>query len=111
MIPTIPLRSLFHNLDLWFDENVFTECINDFFLESHLPHNNINLSFSIANIKNRLTDLCGNRDLQNEFENSLREIKLYWIEIIERFCTVVFTLWGHGSDFLEGSSTRRSWVA
>ena len=30
------------------------------FCKSHLPHKSVDLSFIIANVKNELTDLCGN---------------------------------------------------
>ena len=36
------------------------------FCKSQLPHKSANLSFTITNIKNKLTDLCGNRLLQND---------------------------------------------
>ena len=43
---------------------------------SHPPHKSVNLSFTITNTKNKLTDLCGNRLLQNDFKNTLCEINL-----------------------------------
>jgi hypothetical protein len=33
----------------------------------------VNVSFTSTNIKNKLTDLCGNRLLQNDFNNTLCE--------------------------------------
>ena len=45
------------------------------FCRSQLHQKSVNLSFSITNIKKRLTDLCRNWHLQNDFENTLREIK------------------------------------
>ena len=44
------------------------------FLKSQLPHKYVNLSFAVANIKNKLTDLCGNGLLQTHFKNTLSEI-------------------------------------
>ena len=35
----------------------------------------VNLSFTDTNMKNKLTNLCGNRLLQNDFENTLCEIR------------------------------------
>ena len=45
------------------------------FCRSQLHHKSVNLSFTIASIKNKLTDFCGNRLLQNDFKNTLCEIK------------------------------------
>jgi len=42
---------------------------------SQLSHKSVNLSFIIANIRNKLTDLCGKALLQNNFEHSLCEMK------------------------------------
>ena len=41
------------------------------FCSSQLPHKSVDLSLTITNIKNKLTDLCGNRLLQNDFKNTL----------------------------------------
>ena len=38
--------------------------------KSQFPQKNVNLSFSITKIKNQLTDLCGNRLLQNDHINT-----------------------------------------
>ena len=39
------------------------------------PHKSVNFSVIITNVKNHLTDLCGNRILQNDLINALCEIK------------------------------------
>ena len=46
------------------------------FCTSQFPHKSANLAFMITNIKNKLTNLCGNRLLQNNFTNSFCEIRL-----------------------------------
>ena len=42
---------------------------------SQPPHNSVNLSLTITNIKKKLTDLCGNWLLQNDFMNTFGEIR------------------------------------
>ena len=42
---------------------------------SKLPHESVDLCVIIINVKNKLTDLCGNQLLQNDFKNALCEIK------------------------------------
>ena len=44
------------------------------FCGSHLPHKCVDWSFTITEIKNKLTDLCGNLPLQNDFKTALCEI-------------------------------------
>ena len=44
--------------------------------ESQLPHKIVDLSFTITNIKNKLTNLCGNGLLQDDFKTTLCEINL-----------------------------------
>jgi hypothetical protein len=44
------------------------------FCRSELTHKSSNLSWTISNIKKKLTDLYGNWLLQNEFENTLCEM-------------------------------------
>ena len=34
--------------------------VNEFVFKCQFPHKSVNLSFIITNIKNKLTDLCGN---------------------------------------------------
>ena len=46
------------------------------FCKSQFPHKSVNLFPIITNTKNKLTDLCGNRLLQNDLKNTLREIKV-----------------------------------
>ena len=46
------------------------------FCRSQLSHKFVNLSFTISNIKNKLTELCGNRLFKNDFINTFCEIKL-----------------------------------
>ena len=46
------------------------------FYRSHLPHKSVNLSFTITNTKNMLTDLCGNWLLQKSI-NASCEIKAH----------------------------------
>jgi len=48
------------------------------FCRSELPHKSFNVSFYIANMTNTLTNLCGNRLLQNDFENTFCEIRGGW---------------------------------
>ena len=43
------------------------------FYKSQFPHKSVNLSLLFTNMKNKLTDLCGNRLLQNDFINTLCE--------------------------------------
>ena len=45
------------------------------FCKSQLPQKSVNLSFITTNIKNKLTDSCGNRLFQNYFLNTFWEIK------------------------------------
>ena len=45
------------------------------FCKSQCPHKSVNLSFIIATLKNKLTGLCGNRLLLNDFVNAVCEIK------------------------------------
>ena len=46
------------------------------FSKSQFPHKRVNLSFIITDMNNQLTDLCGNWLLQNDFENTLSEIRV-----------------------------------
>ena len=55
------------------------KCFGSHSARSQLPHKSSNSSSTITNIKNNLTDLCGNRLLQNDFEKTLREIELRWL--------------------------------
>ena len=48
-----------------------TELIYWLVLESQLPHKGVNVSLTITNIKNKLTDLCGICLLWNNFKNTL----------------------------------------
>jgi len=45
---------------------------------SQLLHESVNLSFTLTNMKNKLTDSCGNWLLQNDFENTLSEMRPWW---------------------------------
>ena len=45
------------------------------FCKSQFPHNSVNLSLIITNIKNNLTDWCGNRLSKNDFRNTFCEMK------------------------------------
>jgi hypothetical protein len=45
------------------------------FSKIQLPHKSVNVSFIITNVKNKLTDVCGNRLLQNGLINTSCEIK------------------------------------
>ena len=53
-----------------------TQSVSKSFCISQIPHNSVNLSFAITSIKNWLTELCGNCLLQNEFKDTLSEIRL-----------------------------------
>ena len=48
---------------------------SDSFCKSQLPHRSVNLFFVITHVRNELTNLCGNRLWQNDFINTLCEIK------------------------------------
>ena len=37
-----------------------TQSVSKSFCKSQLPHKYVNVSFTLTNIKNKLTDLCGN---------------------------------------------------
>ena len=41
---------------------------------SQVPHQFVDVSFTITDIKDKLANLCGNWLLQNDFENTLCEI-------------------------------------
>ena len=45
------------------------------FCKSQFPHKSVHLSLITTNTKNKLTNLCGNRLLQNDFVNTFREIE------------------------------------
>ena len=45
------------------------------FRSIHFPHKSLNLSFIITNVREELTDLCGNGLLQNDFINNFCEIR------------------------------------
>ena len=49
--------------DDFISQNLFVKS----FCKSQFPHKSVNLSFSITNVKNKFTDLCGNWLLQNDF--------------------------------------------
>ena len=44
--------------------------------KNQLPHTSVNLSFTVHNKNNKLRDLSRNRLLQNDFKNTLCEIRL-----------------------------------
>ena len=46
-----------------------------FVLKKPIPHKSVNVSFTITDIKNKSTNLCGNLLLQDEFTNILCEIE------------------------------------
>ena len=46
------------------------------FCKRQFPHKFVNLSLFIANAKDKLTDLCGNRLMQNDVEDTFCEIEL-----------------------------------
>jgi len=45
------------------------------FFKSQFPHKSVKLSFIITNMKNKLTNLRGNRLLQNDMTNDFCEIR------------------------------------
>ena len=53
-------------------QKVFTKLLS----KSQSPHKSVNFSFIITNIKDKLTDLCGNSLLHNDFTNTLCGIDL-----------------------------------
>ena len=46
------------------------------FCKGRIPHKSVNLSFIITHMKNKLTDLCGNRLLPNDIINAFCERRL-----------------------------------
>ena len=54
-----------------------TQSVFKVVLQKSTPHKFVDLSCTITNIKNNLTDLCGNRLLQNDVENTLCEIRAH----------------------------------
>jgi len=46
------------------------------FCRIQLPHKSVNLLFTITNMKNKLTDLCGNGLFQNDLKSTLSEMRL-----------------------------------
>ena len=54
----------------------FTQSVYKAFFRSQLPHRSVNLLFTITNIKHKLTDLCGNLLVQNDFKNILCGIEV-----------------------------------
>ena len=42
---------------------------------SQLPPKSNNLSFSVTNVKSKLTNLCGNRLLQNDLQNTCDKMR------------------------------------
>ena len=57
--------------------------------KSQLPHKSANLSFTVTNIKNKLTGLCENGHLQNDLKNTLFEVRT-------SSCLTPATVWGAG---------------
>ena len=57
-----------------------TKCFYKSFCRSQLPHNSVNLSITITNARNKLTELCGNWHLRNDFENTSCEIR--WTRLL-----------------------------
>ena len=45
------------------------------FCKIQFPHRSVNLIFTLVIVKDKLTDMCGNRLLRNEFANTLCEIR------------------------------------
>jgi hypothetical protein len=46
----------------------------ELFCKSQMPHKLVNLSSTVTRVKDKLTNLCGNRLLPNDFRNTLCEI-------------------------------------
>ena len=46
------------------------------FCESQFPHVSVNLFFMLSTIKDKSTDLCGNRLLRDDFRNTFCEIRV-----------------------------------
>ena len=68
-----PARGKFQRIRQKIDR---TEIFVKSFGKSQFPHKAVNLSFIIANLKNILTDLCGNRLFQNNVINTFCEINM-----------------------------------
>ena len=60
-----------NHMSVLFSNKVFQRL----FCKFQLPHTSVNLSFTITNMGNRLTDRCENRLLQNDFTNTFCEIR------------------------------------
>ena len=52
--------------------------VHNVVLQSQFPHKSVNLPFIITNMKNKLTNLCGNWLLQNDLMNT--SVKWKWTE-------------------------------
>ena len=48
------------------------------FRKSLFPHKSVKFFFILVTVKDKLTDLWGNRLLHNFFKNTVREIKSFW---------------------------------
>ena len=53
-----------------------SESVYNVVVQNLIPAKNVNLSFIVTDIKNKLTDLCGSRLLPDDFMNTLCEIKV-----------------------------------
>ena len=69
---TPKLTSLYHTP--WISTLISHRLFLESFCRSQFPHKSVNLSFTITNIKNNMTDLRGNWVLQNDLKNTLCEI-------------------------------------
>ena len=69
-----------------------TKCSFKSFCGSQLLQKSVNLSLTITYMKNKLTDLCGNYLLQDDFHNTLCEMTPFTVRARLPLCTSCFTL-------------------
>ena len=62
---------LIHRLQVYLGESVL-----EVVLQSQLPQKFVDLFFTITSMLHKLTNLCGNRLLQNDFKNTIFEMKV-----------------------------------
>ena len=71
--PLLPVSSLPVSLNPQ-PVSIYEKVFIKMFCKSHVWHKSVDFFFISTNIKNKLTDLCGNRLLQNDLINTLCEM-------------------------------------
>ena len=56
------------------------------FRNSNFPHKSVDLSFILVMIQDKLTDLCGNRLLQDDFIKNICEVKVRRVSGVGGLC-------------------------